>query len=223
MQSKILLIGVIILLLTGCQVSRMNKVMNARYKNQVLSGVPKQKNSDISINSTHVDTIYEAYAKEAKEGGVNALFAYAKLRNVWIYIFNPKIPVTLFTNAVFSNVNKGLKQKLAGRHLELSIDSIPSIFYFADRQSGIASAFGAEVASIQSCSCNKNMIVSYRLLSAENAEIKKGTILIPDLYVNVSLKMLQTFEGKMSQYFEEYDMAITGMTKKLIDKVIKEL
>lgn len=202
----------------------MNKVMNARYKNQVISGVPKQKNADIIINSTNVDTIYQTYAKDAKEGGgVNSLFAYTKFRNVWIYVFNPKIPVTLFANAVFSNVNKGLKQKLTGRHLELSIDSIPSIFYFTDNQSGIANVFGAEVASIRSCSCNKNMIVSYRLLSPENAEIKKGTILIPDMYVNVSLKMLQTFEGKMSQYFEEYDIAIAGMTKKLIDKMIKEL
>lgn len=222
MHKLLFTLGFLLFLLSGCQVSRMNKIMNARYKNQLLSAVPKQKNTDISINGTNVDTIYQFFAKDAKEGGVNALFAYAKRRNVWIYIFNSKIPVTLFTNAVFSNVNKGLRQKLAGRHLELSIDSIPSIFYFADRQSGIASAFGAEVASIQSCSCNKNMIVTYRLLGADNLEIKKGTILIPDMYVNVSLKMLQTFEGKMSQYFEEYDMAIAGMTKKLIDKIIRD-
>lgn len=222
MRNKISELGLIILLLSSCKVSRMNKIMDNRYKNQI-SVVSKHNSNELTIVSKNIDSIYQNYAKDAKEGGANALFVYAKIKNVWIYIFNPKIPVTLFTNAVFSNANKGLKQKLAGRHLELTIDSIPSIFYDVDHKTSIEAAFGAKVASIQSCSCNKNMIVSYRLLGNNNAEIKKGTILIPDMNVNVSIKFFQTLEAKMSEYFDEYDVAIAGMTKKLIDKVLIEL
>jgi len=223
MRNKISLLGLIILLLTSCQVSRMNKLMNGRYKNQ-LTVVPNQKNNEISIVTTHADSIYQTYTKDAKKGEVYDLFAYAKVRNVWVYLFNPKIPVTAFTNAVFSNVNKGLKQKLAGRHLELTIDSIPTIFYFVDHKTdGFSATFGAKVASIQSCSCNKNLIVSYRVLGVNNSEIKKGTILIPDLNVDVPIKSFQTFETKMSKYFDDYELAIVGMAKKLIDKVLKEL
>ena len=58
MRNRISVLGLFILLLTSCQVSRMNKVMNGRYKNQVTE-IPKQKNNEISIVSTNVESILQ--------------------------------------------------------------------------------------------------------------------------------------------------------------------
>src|SRR5579859_644537 len=69
----------------------------------------------------------------------------------------------------------------------------------------------------------RDMVVSYRLLNANNEEVKKGTITIRDNNQKLSLGMFQSMKKLTWRYLETYDANITAMSKKFADQLASEL
>jgi hypothetical protein len=204
-------------------VSRVNKVISREYVHKI-AVQPKQKNDNITITVSNVVDDYINSANEIKNDKIlSSLFSWRK-KSVIFYELDPKIPVSAFKTTFFSYANKKLEQKLNGRHLEISIDTIPNIFSVNPEGSSFGALFGEDVISIQSCACVKNMVVSYRVIPAsDTTTMKKGIITIADTNRKVSIKFLRSIESGMLEYFDQYDLSIAAISKRIIDRLIIEL
>jgi len=135
---------------------------------------------------------------------------------------NPQIGIDNFTTTVLAYANKkGLKQKLNGRTVELSVDEMPHIFDMDDKGYMvwvILFYFGKEELSIQPQ--NKDIVVSYKLMQ-DGTETKKGKITIPDVSKSIYLKMFQSTRKKTWQFLEQHDANITAASRLVIDKLIE--
>ncbi|MBS1666158.1 MAG: hypothetical protein JST58_02165 [Bacteroidetes bacterium] len=137
---------------------------------------------------------------------------------------NPQIAVHNFTSTVMSYSNKGLKQKLNGRRLELTIEKIPTRFAIDDKGHliwVILYAFGWETLTLQPE--DNIMVVSYKLFNTDNSMAKDGSINIQNSDKKLTLGMLQSLKKKTFQYLEQYDASITTMSKTFVDKLYAEL
>ena len=137
---------------------------------------------------------------------------------------NPQIAVNNFTSTVMSYSNKGLKQKLNGRRLELTIEKIPTRFAIDDKGHliwVILYAFGWETLTLQPE--DDIMVVSYKVFNTDNSLASSGIINVPNTDKKLSLGMLQSLKKKTFQYLEQYDASISSMSKILVDKLSSEL
>lgn len=136
---------------------------------------------------------------------------------------NPQIPVNNFTKTVLTYSNKGLKQKLKGQRIELTVDKIPNTFAIDDKghMIWVIYTFGWDVISFQPE--NKELIVSYKLFTADNTEIKKGVITVADSNKKLFLKRYQSIKKRTWQYLDQYDANIAAMSKQVVDKLVAEL
>lgn len=64
-----------------------------------------------------------------------------------ICMLNPRLPVNNFTTAVTAYSGRGLKQKLNGNHLELTIEEIPNVMILGDEGWAIL-FFGVESLTV---------------------------------------------------------------------------
>ncbi len=110
-----------------------------------------------------------------------------------------------------------------GQRIELTIDKISNTFAIDDKGHMIwlIYAFGWDVVSVQPE--NKDMVVSYRLFTADNMEIKKAAITVADTNKKLFLKMYQSLKKRTWQYLDQYDANITSMSKQVVDKLVTEL
>ena len=137
---------------------------------------------------------------------------------------NPQIAINNFTSTVMSYSNKGLKQKLNGRRLELTIEKIPTRFAIDDKGHliwVILYAFGWETLTLQPE--DDIMVVSYKVFNADNSLASSGSINVPNTDKKLSLGMLQSLKKKTSQYLEQYDASISSMSKTFVEKLNSEL
>ena len=137
---------------------------------------------------------------------------------------NPKISVDNFTRTVLSYSNKkGLKQKLNGRTVELSLDSIPYVVDSDDKGYFIwviLFGFGQEAISVQPQT--RNMVVSYKI--ADNgALIKSGIITVPDVSKPVYLKEFHSRKKMTWGSLEKRDDNIAAGSRAVIDQLITKL
>jgi len=137
---------------------------------------------------------------------------------------NPQIAINNFTSTVMSYSNKGLKQKLNGRRLELTIEKIPTRFAIDDKGHliwVILYAFGWETLTLQPE--DNIMVVSYKLFNTDNSLASSGSVNVPNTDKKLSLGMLQSLKKKTFQYLEQYDASISSMSKTFVDKLNSEL
>ena len=207
-----------ILLLAGCQVSRVNKIFGGEYKHAVNTN-PIVKTDAITIIADSVYKNYQEITQETKKGDIEPFLCHMRLKEVDFYWLHPKIAVYHFTETVNTYANKGLKQKLNDRKLELSIDSVPLMLYI-QYQRTLWDFIGTETANIQSCSCNA-LVVSYRVISPDGTLTKAGALTIPDKTRRyVSWNMYHSVENRMLEYSNQYNTAIESMAKHFVDKLI---
>jgi hypothetical protein len=152
------------------------------------------------------------------------LLFYWQYDYTWSCIINPDLPVNNFESAVTNNAGHGLKQKLNGNHLELTIQQLPHGFIMEDR--GwlvwvIVGQFGNEVISVEPQPTD--MVVSYRLLNSTNEEVKTGTITVVDPNKTKRLKWFHSLKKTTWQYLQQYDANIVSMSKELVNKLTAEL
>jgi hypothetical protein len=133
---------------------------------------------------------------------------------------NPQISVNRFTAAITTYGGK-LKGKLNGGHLELTIEQMPTVFLVDDRGYMIFPLYGVEWLSIQPTLAD--LVVSYRLLDGNNAEVKTGSISIADPETAVGLKMWHSLKKMTWEYLDQHDDNVTAMSRKFVDKLMSEL
>ena len=180
----------------------------------------KKQNDLISVTSSLITGNNQISTTETKTSNVLPLLVYWS----WDYkntcTLNPQIPINNFTKTVL--VNKGLKAKLNGQKLALTVEQIPNKFAILDKAHLIflIYAFGWDNVSIKAE--NMDMVVSYRLLS-DTMEVKKGIITIPYNNDKMKLGMFKSWRKATSEYLDQYDANIASMSKLFAEQLSKEL
>src|SRR2546423_12399768 len=120
------------ILLTGCLgPKKINKWVAQNYSEVP---PPTKKKSDIIIITSNVNTMGDKLsATEKKTSNVLPLIFYWQYDYKNTCTLNTQIAVNNFTSTVLSYSNKGLKQKLNGRRVELNIQKIPTSFAVDDK------------------------------------------------------------------------------------------
>lgn len=152
------------------------------------------------------------------------LFFYWQFNYRVSSVLNPKIPMNSFVSAFTSYANsKGLKQKLNGQKLELTIDKMPTTFSFNDDFRDI-NLLLAQIRweKIYLLPENADMAISYKL-TKDNGEIKNGVINIADPNKVKHKRYFQKMKTATQDYLAQYDENIKSMAKTAVEKVIVEL
>jgi hypothetical protein len=98
---------------------------------------------------------------------------------------------------------------------------MPTVFLVDDRGYMIFPIYSVEWLSIQPTI--EDLVVSYRLLDANNAEVKTGSISVPDPETAIGLKMWHSLKKMTWDYLDQHDDNITAMSRKFVDKLVSEL
>jgi hypothetical protein len=211
------------ILLTGCLgPKKVNKWVAQNY-----SEVPpptKKKSDVISITSGFPSMGDKLSETQKKTSNVLPLIIYWQYDYKNTCMLNPQIAVNNFTSTVLSYSNRGLKQKLNGRHIELNIQKIPNSFAIDDKGHivwVVLYAFSWDKLTV--VPEDKDMIVSYKVFNADNTAYKNGTVTISNTDKGITLGMFQSLKRKTWQYLEQYDGSITSMSKIVVDKIAAEL
>jgi hypothetical protein len=180
----------------------------------------KKTNDFISVTSSLTSNADKISTTETNTSNVLPLLIYWS----WDYkntcTLNPQIPINNFTTTVLAN--KGLKAKLNGQKLELSVDKIPNKFSIDDKSHLIFLIYAFAWDDISIKAENIDMLVSYRV-SKDNVETKRGIITIPYNNHKKNLGMFKSWKKATSEYLDQYDVNITSMSKLVVDELIKEI
>jgi hypothetical protein len=151
------------------------------------------------------------------------LLFYWKYDNAWSCTLNPDLAVNNFETTVIAAAGHGLKQKLNSNHLELTIQQMPHAFTLDDKGwiVWVIYAFGMETITVQPQPTD--LVVAYRVLSANNEEVKTGLISIVDPNRTKPLKWFHSLRNTTLQYLEQYDANTVTMSKELVAKLAAEL
>jgi hypothetical protein len=204
----------------SCLNPRMVNGWVAQHYQEGVPGPAKKKNEAISISSKLPVTDDKLSTTKKDISHVLPLIIYWHFNYKNICTLNPQLPVNNFTTAVTTWSGRGLKQKLNGNHLELTIEQMPNVMILGDEGWAIL-LFGVESMTVGPEI--RDMVVSYRLLNTNNEEIKKGTITIRDNNQRLSLGMFQSMKKLTLRYLEVYDANITAMSRKFVDQLAGEL
>lgn len=212
----------LLLLLTGCITSKkMNKYVSDQYGESV--SLKKVKNDYLSISSPLITTDEIPSNSTKKTKKVLPLLFFWRIDYQTSCILNPKIPINLFNSTLITYANsKGLKQKLNGGNLELSIDKIPNTFSFNDDFSLIwLILFKISWEKIYLLPENREMAMSYRI-TKDGTEIKKGSVVIPDPNKIKQTRYFQSVRSATREYLVQYDENIKAMARAVVDNLIAE-
>ena len=204
----------------SCLNPRMVNRWVAEHYQEGMPEPAKKKNEAISISSKLPVTDDKLSTTKKDISHVVPLIIYWHFNYKNICTLNPRLPVNNFTSAVTTYSGRALKQKLNGNHVELTIDQMPNVMILGD-EGWMILLFGVESLTVGPEV--RDMVVSYRLLNANNEEVKKGTITIRDVNQKLSLGMFQSMKKLTWRYLEAYDANITAMSRKFVDQLAGEL
>ncbi|HWK07236.1 MAG TPA: hypothetical protein VNS58_26575 [Puia sp.] len=218
------LLFAVIALLSGCLgPKKINKWVSRHYDGAV-PPVTAKANESIVISTSLVPADDKLSHTEKNTSHFLPLLFYWQ----WDYkntcTLNPRIAVNNFTSTVESYAGKkGVKQKLHGQRLQLSVDQVPNTFAVDDKGHVIwvIYAFTWDVLTVQPE--RTDLVVSYKLLQADGTEVKKGLITIPNSDKGIVLQMFQSLRKKTGEYLDQYDAQVTAMSKAVVDKLLTEL
>jgi hypothetical protein len=202
---------------------KINKWVDRHYQEEAPPEPARRKNEQITVISKIPDMGLPLSKTEKNTSHLLPLVFYWQYDYKNTCTLNPAIAVKNFTATVISYAGKGLKQKLNGNHLELTVEQVPRVFAVDDKGHliwVIIYAFGWDILTVQPVP--NDLVVSYRLLDGSNQELKKGTISIPDYDKGLTLKMFQSLRKMTWQYLTQYDDNIIAMSKKFVDKLVNE-
>ena len=221
-KKETLVICIITALLTSCIGPKKINNWVARQYDEVPTA-PKKKSDYITITSNLASTDDKISTTEKNTSHVLPLIVYWQ----WDYkntcTLNPQIPVNNFKKTVSSYANKGLKQKLNGQRIELTIEKIPNTFALDDygHVVWVIYAFTWEKVSIQPS--KNDLVVSYKVIKDDNTITKSGLISVANRDKGVTLEMFQSLKKRTWVYLSDYDDNITSMSKSVVDKISAEL
>lgn len=211
-----------VILISGCFASRLNKFVARQYGNE-LPPLYKDKNNEIIVTSADPFNSNQICSTSTKTSNLLPLLFYWQLDHQTICTLNPGILVNKFTNTIHIDARRELTKELNGRKLELTIEKLPHVFAFNDKEHMIfviLYAFDWQKVSI--LPSNNDLVVSYKLLDNNNM-IKSGEITISDNENKIGLRMFESWKTATSEYLSQYNYSITRMSHTFINELAKEL
>jgi hypothetical protein len=209
--------------LTACLNSRkLDKWVDKKYED-VLSAPPKKNTDYITVSSGLITDDKKNSTSKRTKSKLLPLVVYWQYDVAYTCTLNAKIAVNNFTNTAIAYAGqKGLKRKLNGRRIELTIDQLPSGFSVVDNghMIWVIYAFGWDNISIQPV--HTDMVVSYKIIQ-DNGETKNGVIIIPDPSKQKDLAMFNSTKRKTWAYLDDYNDNISAMSKKVVDNLMGQL
>jgi len=220
-----LLFSCTVFFVSGCLGPKMiNKWVNRHYDGAIPPPQGKA-NESLSITSSITPANERISNTEKNTSHLLPLVFYWQYDYKNTCVLNPKIAINNVTSTVVSYAGKkGLKQKLQGQRLQLSIDQVPNTFVVDDKGHLIwiiIYVLGWDVLTVEPI--RTDLVVSYKLLRPDGTEVKNGSLTIPDNDKGIELKMFQSLKKKTGQYLDQYDAHITAMSKAVVDQLITEL
>ena len=210
------------LIITICLTAKKVDNQVAKQYGEISQPKKKKSHENIFITSSLITSDNKISKSETKTSNVLPFIIY----NQWNYkntcILNPQIPINNFISTVQTSTNKGLREKLSGQKLELTIDKIPNIFAINDKAHLIFFGYAIGWDDVSIMSEKVNMVVIYKL-SKDGLETKKGTITIPYIYDKQRLGMFKSWKKATTEYLEQYDTNITEMSKLFVQKLLMEI
>ena len=211
---------IIVFIITGCINEKvMNKYVVNKYGTTVTA--KKIKTDYISITSPLLtdNPIPSESLKKTKK--VVPLLLYIRIYYQTFCTLNPKIPINQYSSALATYANsKGLKQKLNGGKLELSIDKVPLTFSFNDDYQYLLLVSWERIYLMPQ---SQEMVLLYKISNNNGEEVKKGIISIPDPNNIKGTRYFQSVRNATREYLQQYDENIKSMAKYTIDELMKEL
>jgi hypothetical protein len=213
----------VIITFSSCfSAKKMDKWINQQYEGLPLN---KLKNSDeISIkvaNASANDRISSTVRSKTKVIPA-LLYWHWELANT--STLHHAVPATNLSSGIISYANsKGIKQKLNGRKVELTINKMPVDFSMTDKGNLIyvlVYYIGWENIYIEPS--QQDLVVSYKFIK-DNREAKAGTITVANRDRPIALKAFQSTRKMTLNYLEQYEANIKTMGKELVDKLMLEM
>ncbi len=221
---NVALIAAVVFIISSCSSTKQLD----KWVDRAIGEVPpfqQKKNIDYLTVKTPLVAANQRASKSVKGKRlfIPAIFYYYEDRTD-ICNLNPNIAINSFYTSITTAANaKGLKQKLNGGRIELTIDSIPHAF--TERSKSwmvflIVAHFGSQ--HIFTVPSKESFVVSYKVLK-DNVETKRGVITLPNKEKGLSLKFLQFGKKWISDYLGDYQSNIIATGKLFMDKLVAEL
>ncbi len=220
---NLLIVTVITYSFTSCS---SGKYMDKQLVKQ-FSSLPKINNAkngkNIVINSPLLvksDTISTSISK---------FHSFIPLIIFWHYesdtytTLNAQIPIAKFVSTIQTQQNlQRINEKLNGRKLELSIDTIPQNFYRYYNYNLVFLLIYFQWYSSGYKGLESNMVVSYKVTGLNN-EVKKGAIHVPYNVDQIKDGLFKSWTKGLSKYLEKYEDNISNMTNEFVEQLLREL
>jgi len=197
---------------------RINKWVDNHY-GEDLSAKPKTKSDYWSVTSGLITDDRHASNGTTQTKNMLPLLFYWQFDYMNITNLNAKLPINTFISAFQNYANaKGLKQKLNGQKLQLSIDSIPDMFVLNDREHMVWVIYAYAWDRVSFRPATTPLVVSYKIMQG-SAVTKSGTVTVANTDTALYLKFLQSVRKGADQYLDQYDANIQAMAKKAVDNI----
>jgi hypothetical protein len=201
---------------------KMDHYLALQYNNEL--PVPaRKKNTDIIIISSVPSAVTAISNSNQKTSKFLPLLVYWQWEYKVNCELNPTIGIVRFTNAINSQANKDLKEKLNGRKLELKVEQMPISFAIVDKAHSIfllLYAFGWE--KVYRAPDTSDLVVSYQLTQGDTS-IKTGKISIKNNAQNNGLRYFQSWKSAVREQLADNDVNITKMSQAFVDRLLEEL
>jgi hypothetical protein len=222
-KQHLLLLAAIAFTFSGCLGPAMINKWVSNHYNESYNTPAKIKADYLTITSNLVTADLKASTTKKQVKNFLPLVFYWQYDYMNTCTLNPKIPVNTFRSTVQSYANsKGLKQKLNGRKIEISIDQIPNVFVLNDRGHiiWVVYVFGWDVLTFRPQ--NAELVVSYKITN-ENGAVQNGIVTVPNSDKILHLRFLQSLKKATGQYLDQYNESIKAMSKVAVDKILTDV
>ncbi len=131
--------------------------------------------------------------------------------------------MNIFTTTVSYFGSHGLKQKLQGKKIAMTIKKIPAKFAIDDKGHLIFLILVFAWDDLTILPEEKDLVVSYKVLDSNNQQVKNGEVTISGSGKAIDVHMFQSLKKKTWSFLDQYDAGIAVMGKEFVDKLLTEL
>ena len=200
----------------------MDAFISEQYNNEIPRVNKRRQPAEIVYSSTLPSTPTDISTTESQTK-ILPLIVYWNIEERKTCSLNSGIATADFENTINKIANKGLKQKLNGEKLELTVEKAPANFALVDKTHAIwllIYAIHWEKVYIEPQATD--LVVSYKL-SKNDSTIKTGLITIKNTQQNRNLRFFQSWKSAVSENLSDYDNNVAAMTKQFADQLIQQL
>lgn len=214
----------LIIALSGCfSVEKYNNFIKEKTGIIKAQSAP-DSNDYLTVKSdAMMDADSSLHSKKVKNSFIPAILYWQ-----WNYSIESNlghnVPVNVIRPAIFNYAESiSLKDKLNGKHLEISIKKVPSSFTYTQKGMALIFIIGYSVQGQEVIyPSNDELVVSYRILN-NGSETKRGTITVRETGQPVSNRKLKSAKKFTWAYIDDYYGDIQGMSKSVLNQIVAEI